>query len=378
MSNAPIQVSTTSPLPGATLVNQLNAALLALGSDFSGPDDPGANAPPYSRWADSGTGRWRLRNGAGTAWIDLGPLAAEAAEPIDGALLASQAWVQKKLGAILPGLPIFDGGSIPAENLGPIFGVGKGVMAWNGSAYVPNNLPTRFRDGGTLTPGATNVAVAPGRWRSADDTVDIILAATLTKNLQTAGAWAAGNNQNGLFSGVRTTDTWYHVYAIQRTATGAVDVGFSTSYPPADLPSGWDKWRRLGSVYTTGTNNILGYLQVGRFFVWPNVRPTVSSATVSNQQLLNMDVPPDVRVRGQFTILQEGGSSFPHLLLVSPEVSASVSSGFADYLRAGSYNAYAKTEVITNTSRQIRALTTSASITNLDIGTQGWEDFLED
>src|SRR5690606_2938159 len=116
-----------------------------------------------------------------------------------------------------------------------------------------------------------------------------------------------------------------------------------------------------------------GYLQVGRFFVWPNVRPTASSATVSNQQLLNMDVPPDVRVRGQFTILQEGGSSFPHLLLVSPEVSASVSSGFADYLRAGSYNAYAKTEVITNTSRQIRALTTSASITNLDIGTQGWE-----
>src|SRR3546814_12447979 len=105
---------------------------------------------PYTtlfRSADTGTSRLRMRNGAGTAWIDLGPLQTEAANPIDGALYASQAWVDKKLGAILPGLPIFESGSIPTADLGPIFGVGKGVMAWNGSVYVPNNLPTRYRAG---------------------------------------------------------------------------------------------------------------------------------------------------------------------------------------------------------------------------------------
>lgn len=378
MSNAPIQVSTTSPLPGTQLVNEVNAALQALGTNFSGATDPAANAGPYMRWADAGTGRLRMRNGAGTAWIDLGPLVAEAAEPIDGALMASQAWVNGKLGAILPGLPIFDGGSIPAENLGPIFGVGKGVMAWNGSVYVPNNLPTRFRDGGTLTPGATSVSVAPGRWRSADDTVDIILAATLTKNLQTAGAWTAGNNQNGLFSGARTANTWYHVYAIQRTSTGAVDVGFSTSYPPANLPSGWDKWRRLGSVYTTETNNLLAYLNVGNEFIWPNIRADVSNATVAADALLTMTLPVGVRTRGHFTINLGGAPSLRYIALATPGTFSSLSAGFGDYARDGGYNPASNIDTITNDAGQVQFRSTVASVAAVNIGTKGWQDFLED
>src|SRR3546814_8867142 len=93
----------TSPLPGAQLVNETNAALQALGTNFSGVTDPAANAGPYMVWADTGTGRRRMRNGAGTAWTDMGPLAAEVAETIDGALMASQAWVNGKLRATLHG-----------------------------------------------------------------------------------------------------------------------------------------------------------------------------------------------------------------------------------------------------------------------------------
>lgn len=87
------QVSTTPPLSGADLVAQLNTGLQTVATDFSGSDDPAALAWPYARWADTGTGRWRIRNDADSAWIDLGPLVAEAGTPIDGALFASQAWV---------------------------------------------------------------------------------------------------------------------------------------------------------------------------------------------------------------------------------------------------------------------------------------------
>lgn len=128
MSNAPIQVSTTPPLPGAQLVNELNSALQALGTNFSGPTDPAANAGPYMRWADTGTGRLRMRNAAGTAWIDLGPLAAEATEPIDGALMASQEWVKKKLLGVLP---IVSLANVPATDIGPVYVVGVGVMEWD-------------------------------------------------------------------------------------------------------------------------------------------------------------------------------------------------------------------------------------------------------
>lgn len=137
MSNAPIQVSTTSPLPGAQLVNEINAALQALGTNFSGATDPAANAGPYMIWADTSTGRKRMRNGAGTAWIDLGPLQAEAVDPIDDALMASQAWVLKKLGALVPWLTFYD--SVPADNVSAskdIYVNGIGVCYWDATDGV--------------------------------------------------------------------------------------------------------------------------------------------------------------------------------------------------------------------------------------------------
>jgi len=137
MSNAPIQVSTTSPLPGTQLVNEINAALQALGTNFSGATDPAANAGPYMIWADTSTGRRRMRNGAGTAWIDLGPLQAEAVDPIDGALMASQAWVLKKFGALVPWLTFYD--SVPATNVSvgkDIYVNGIGICYWDATDEV--------------------------------------------------------------------------------------------------------------------------------------------------------------------------------------------------------------------------------------------------
>src|SRR5690606_37468296 len=159
--------------------------------------------------------------------------------------------------------------NIPELDEGPLVvldGDMPGLWIWNGAVYVPKTLPARSRRGGTLTPSGTSVSIESGAWSAHDGANDIVLTAPITKALQSSGGWAAGNNGNGLFSGARSTDTWYHVYAIQQDATGNVDAGLSTSYPPSDLPAGWSKWRRLGSVYTTNTGNLLGYLQVGRYF----------------------------------------------------------------------------------------------------------------
>lgn len=87
------QVSNTPPLSGVDLVDQINTGLQTIATDFSGSDDPAALAWPYARWADTGTGRWRMRNDADSAWVDLGPLVAEDSTPVDGALFASQSWV---------------------------------------------------------------------------------------------------------------------------------------------------------------------------------------------------------------------------------------------------------------------------------------------
>lgn len=134
MTQTQIQVPTTPPLSGAALVSSVNDALMTLGTDFAGATDPAAVAQPFMTWADTGNGRLKRRNEAGTQWVDLGPLFSEPATPPDGALYASQAWVSKKLAAFGAVLPRFALDAIPATDVGDIFVNGLGHFVWDAAA----------------------------------------------------------------------------------------------------------------------------------------------------------------------------------------------------------------------------------------------------
>lgn len=72
MAQSEIQVTTTPPLPGTQLVQEINDALETIATDFSGAIDPAANAFAYSLWADTGTGDLKRRNAANSAWTTIG------------------------------------------------------------------------------------------------------------------------------------------------------------------------------------------------------------------------------------------------------------------------------------------------------------------
>lgn len=92
------QVQTTPPLPGPTLVDQVNKALQTIATHFSGSNDPASIAWPYSIWADTGNGRLKMRNAAGTAWIDLCPLESPLITRSDSDLQ----WLSKPIGEPFP------------------------------------------------------------------------------------------------------------------------------------------------------------------------------------------------------------------------------------------------------------------------------------
>jgi len=71
---ADTQLPSAPPLPGADLVDRLNAIIETLGTNFAGPDDPAAFAWPFATWADTGNMLLKRRNAANTAWATLGPL----------------------------------------------------------------------------------------------------------------------------------------------------------------------------------------------------------------------------------------------------------------------------------------------------------------
>ncbi|WP_313619561.1 tail fiber domain-containing protein [Achromobacter sp.] len=153
-------------------------------TDFSGSVDPagldGAHVLPFMRWADTGTGWLRRRNGANDAWIN------------EQRLLRNS-------------LAVFQADEVPTQDVGPICIVGKGYAEWDaaGGGYrmqsgqrvgTPDWWPLRASvpagqfplDGQTISR-----AIAP-------DLTAMVLAGTLP--IVTEADWLADPSKRGCYT----------------------------------------------------------------------------------------------------------------------------------------------------------------------------------
>ncbi|MCK4759965.1 MAG: hypothetical protein KAT69_07930 [Candidatus Aminicenantes bacterium] len=104
-----------------------------------------------------------------------------------------------------------------------------------------------------------DITIATGQAADSTNAFLMQLSAAMTKQID--AVWAAGNNAGGLFSGAVAIDTWYHVFEIRKDSDGTIDIGFDTSVSAANIPAGYTAYRRIGSVLTDGSANILGFTQ---------------------------------------------------------------------------------------------------------------------
>lgn len=95
--------------------------------------------------------------------------------------------------------------------------VAKGVHANNladGAAPLPVSESINLQISNDVVDPIGTVDVAIGRVRSLDDTVNLALAAAMTKVIQTSGGWAAGTGGNGLDTGVKVASKAYDLHLI--------------------------------------------------------------------------------------------------------------------------------------------------------------------
>ncbi|MHA3905127.1 hypothetical protein ACTPOE_16605 [Castellaniella sp. WN] len=175
MSQDNPQISTTPPLPGLQLVQDLNKALQALATDFSGATDPAAMAWPYSTWADAGTGTLKRRNAANSAWVIEGKLFAK---PLYGATFAEVDALTADEGPII----VTDMGCMP--------------WVWTNTAYFTGyrnplcaTIPQHF----AATARAWEMPVTGGVWSESDPKQRRLIAWFREQGLTVAsGSWAKG------------------------------------------------------------------------------------------------------------------------------------------------------------------------------------------
>lgn len=218
----------------------------------------------------------------------------------------------------LAGVITVDGQTVPTLNNANTWAGDQTVpdeaydaTAWNGSLEVPTKNAVRDKfeslssgyppghlfglilsnDGGDTT---NDINVTAGSARDADDTVNLVLAAEITKRID--ATWTVGDNAGGMNTGSVANSTWYEVHLIRRSDTGVVDVMFTTTANRATLPTSYDSQRQIGWV-RRGVATNLQFTQIGDHFTLTTQVQDVGTGPTATATQVTLTVPPNTIAR---------------------------------------------------------------------------------
>jgi len=141
-----------------------------------------------------------------------------------------------------------------------------------------------------------DIAVAVGVAADSGGDLKLDLSSVMTKQID--ASWASGDDAGGLSSSLTVANTtWYNVFLV--TIAGAVDVLFDTSATCANgvADHSVTSYRRIGSVLTDGSANILPGEWNGDDFEFDTVISEYSGAVATTRQLLTVSVPSTTRAK---------------------------------------------------------------------------------
>ncbi len=291
-------------------------------------------------------------------------------------------------------------GASHASGLVPDPGAGAGTTKFLREdatfAVPPGSLSVvrGYIDGCVLAQDITNplTVLVVGSGTCANSTTTFMFTFTQMGKDITA-TWAAGSGNGGLFPTLTlAANTWYHVFIIRKSSDGSLDAGFDTDVTASHIPPGYSEFRRLGSVLTDGSKNILPFHQYGDEFWWDTsvydfgivgsgakvsgVNPGTSAVSIA------LTVPPNVKVRAVFHgyyynstpgNTQEWYASSLDSVDLAVNFSTCIES--APFMPSNSESHGGTMQVWTNTSSQIRGRAAASGANySLNIRTLGWYD----
>lgn len=261
---------------------------------------------------------------------------------------------------------------------------GAGIPGW-GNVALSDQL-TGLELANNVGDATNDIDIAVGAAASDDAAIAsrifMSLTSALTKQLD--AAWAVGTNAGMRDTGSIADGTW-HIFVIERTDTGVVDILASTSATSPTMPASYTKKRRVGAILRE-SGVIVPFSQDGDEFI--RVTP-ILDVNVTNPGTSavtrTLSVPVGVKVRAQLNVSLVAGTTADVFAYISPldgaDVQASrtaaplMSISAAD---SGDTNANESAGLITvrtNTSAQVRSrLSASGASDALRIATLGWFD----
>jgi hypothetical protein len=166
-----------------------------------------------------------------------------------------------------------------------------------------------------------DITIGPGLCRDSTNAATIVLPSAMTKQID--ATWAAGNNAGGLDTGTVAASSDYYVYAIypDDPDDDDEDLLISLSKTAPTMPSGYTLFRRVRSLRTDSSANILNGAWNGREFslnTKVNVR-TLAAIPNTSRNLATMPVPPNMTA---IAICQRVGISGTSYMNIGPTTDA--------------------------------------------------------
>lgn len=133
------------------------------------------------------------------------------------------------------------------------------IVLGSSSSYTPSYIQNLNLTWDQAT--GHKIDIGTGKCIDSKDSYDIINTSVITGDIRTTGL-------NGIDAGVFIADRWYYVYILaDSNAVNPNGMVFSLSQTVPVLPTGYDKYRRLGVVRseTSAGNFIVSFFQYGKY-----------------------------------------------------------------------------------------------------------------
>jgi hypothetical protein len=222
------------------------------------------------------------------------------------------------------------------------------------------------------TDTAHDINVTSGRATDTTISAYLVLASEMTKQID--NAWVAGDDNGGMFTGSVANSTWYHVFLIEKDSDASIDIGFDTDIDATNIPGGYTKYRRIGSVRTDGSANILQFIQTGDEFLWVvSILDLQDTNFDQGTEYATLSTPVDVSCVSMLNAAASGASSTMIIKLFYPSQNEPVIGCMSTDDTSGALSTRTYVTVRTDTSSRILR-DTNRENTSITLETLGYID----
>lgn len=326
---------------------------------------------------------WRGRNDAAEE-IDYAKILAGIADVTDGSEDGFLRVYIVRGGAEVEILRLIDGMQIGLPTGGDkgagTLNVANGLYDNDVRLVLPRGAINGLILSNNTTDAAKDIDIAVGEAVDDGGAVMMKLTSALTKRLDES--WAVGTDAGALdgtesVAGTPDADTWYHIWEIQRSDTGVVDILASESATAPTMPTNYDRKRRIGAVLFDATPDILAFHQFGDEFFWKSRIQDVNTTTPSLAGVsAELSVPLGISVIALLNVSTNVGTPSAYMLVTAVDGENEVPSDANFDVGSDTDSTRQVTEIKrpTNTSGEIRYRSSDASVTFFRIKTLGWID----